>query len=172
MKTKITASLILIILLGTTAVLAGDKAELKWRKFDAGVAEAKKAKKKILIDVYTDWCKWCKKLDSEVYTDPKVVDYLNKYYIPVKVNGEGKENLKYKGETITESGLTQSFGVTGFPTILFMDSNGDAINKLGSFVPADRFLLIIQYIGGEHYKKISFEEFTKNKGVQPKKNPY
>ena len=171
MKTIKTLLILLVILISTTGSKAGEKLELKWRKFDTGIAEAKKAKKKILVDVYTDWCKWCKKLDAEVYTDAKVVDYVNKNYIPIKINGESKEKLVYKGESTTEAGLSQMFGVTGFPTILFLDSNGDAINKLGSFVPADQFLPIIQYIGGDHYKKISFDEFTKQKDVLGKKKP-
>jgi thioredoxin-related protein len=171
MKMIKTILMLLVILIFATGIKAGEKSELKWRKFDTGVAEAKKAKKKILIDVYTDWCKWCKKLDAEVYTDAKIVEYVNKNYIPIKVNGESKEKLIYKGESMTEAGLTQSFGITGFPTILFLESNGDAINKLGSFVPADQFLKIIQYIGGDHYKKISFDEFLQNKDAHPKINP-
>ena len=171
MKTNRLTLIILTILIGLVSAKAGDKLEVKWRKFDAGVAEAKKANKKILIDVYTDWCKWCKKLDAEVYTDPKVVEYMNKNFIPIKMNGESKDKVNYKGKSMMEGELSQGFGVTGFPTIFFLDPNSEPINKLGSFVPADQFLPIIQYIGGDHYKKISFDEFTKQKGTAEKKKP-
>lgn len=154
----------LLTILITITGLAGDKIELKWKNFDVGISEAKQTKKKILLDVYADWCKWCKKLDAEVYAEPKVAAYLNKHYILIKVNGESNNKLTYKNEKMTEQQLSQGFGVTGFPTIIFLESNGDAIDKLGGFVPADRFLPILQYIGEDHYQKMKWDEFLKKKG--------
>jgi len=155
--------LISIAFIFTHFSIAGDKVDLKWRKFDEGVAEAKKTKKKILLDVYADWCKWCKKLDAEVYTDSKVASYLNKYYVLIKVNGESNDRLTHKNQRMTEEQLARVFGVTGFPTIIFLDSNAEIIDKLGGFVAADRFLPIIQYIGEDYYKKMKWDEFLEKK---------
>ncbi|MBI5477135.1 MAG: thioredoxin fold domain-containing protein [Ignavibacteriales bacterium] len=143
-------------------VFAGGKTEPKWYKYDAGVIEANKTNKKILLDVYTDWCKWCKKLDAEVYGNDKVTEYLNKHFISIKINGESESTLKYKGKTISEQQLAGMLGVTGFPTIMFLDSKGEPIDKLGGFVPADKFLPIIKFLGEDHYKKISWDEFYKD----------
>ncbi|MDI6766419.1 MAG: thioredoxin fold domain-containing protein [Bacteroidota bacterium] len=138
---------------------ANNKIELKWKKYDVGLAEAKKAKKKIIVDVYTDWCKWCKKLDKEVYADDSVAAYLQKQYILVKVNGESSTQIKYKGKQLTEMQLTQLLKVTGFPAIIFLDTSGEVIDRISGFVPADRFLPIVRYIGEDHYKKMTWEEF-------------
>ncbi len=155
--------LILITLSFAQFCTSGDKVDLKWKKFDEGVIEAKKTKKKILLNVYADWCKWCKKLDAEVYTDPKVASYLNKYYILIKVNGESNDKVTHKNQRMTEEQLSRVFGVTGFPTIIFLDHNAEVIDKLSGFVAADRFLPIIQYIGEDYYKKMKWDEFFEKK---------
>lgn len=151
------------------SVHAGDKTEIKWRKFDSGLAEAKKMNKKVFIDVYTDWCKWCKKLDAEVYSDQKVVDYINKYYIPVKMNGESNESVKFKDQSFTEATLSQAFGVSGFPTLIFLAANGDPIEKIGSYLPTDQFLQVAEFIGEDHYKKTKWDDFVKQKSPPIKK---
>jgi thioredoxin-related protein len=155
-------SIITFIFIISAYSLAGNKVELKWHKYNEGIAEAKKSNKKILLDVYTDWCKWCKKLDVEVYENDKVAAYLKKYYVLIKVNGEGSEKLKFKDNEISETQFTGAMGVTGYPTMFFLDSKGDQIDKLASFVTADKFLPIIKFFGEDHYKKENWEAFYKN----------
>ncbi len=138
---------------------AGNKIELKWKKYDAGLAEAKKAKKKIIVDVYTDWCRWCKKLDKEVYANDSVAAYLEKQYILVKVNGESGEKVKYKGKQLTEMQLTQMLKVSGFPAIIFLDSSGEVIDRISGYVPPERFLPIAKYLGEDHFKKMTWDEY-------------
>jgi len=150
-------------------VHAGGNTELKWRKFNAGLSEAKKTKKKIFVDVYTDWCKWCKKLDAEVYSDQKVVDYINKYYIPVKMNGESSDSVHFKNQSFTEATLSQAFGVSGFPTLIFLASNGEPIDKIGSFLPKDQFLQVAEFIGEDYYKNKKWDDFIKQKGTPESK---
>ncbi|CUT04904.1 DUF255 domain-containing protein, partial [Candidatus Kryptobacter tengchongensis] len=68
----------IILILLTAIFFAGltfniqDKKELKWYSFSDGLKLAKSENKKVLIDVYTDWCEWCKKMDEEVYTNSTV----------------------------------------------------------------------------------------------------
>jgi thioredoxin-related protein len=163
----------LLILLASVftfiSVHAGGKTEIKWRKFNTGLAEAKKTNKKVFIDVYTDWCKWCKKLDAEVYSDQTVIDYINKHYVPVKMNGESNDSVHFKDQSFTESTLSQAFGVTGFPTLIFLASNGDPINKLGSYLPKEQLLQIAEYIGEDYYKNKTWDDFVKQNNA-PTKN--
>ena len=136
------------------------KTELKWRTFDAGSAEARKTGKKILLDIYTDWCVWCKRLDQNVYADPAVAGYLEKYYIPVKLNAESDAKVHYKDTSFSSSQFAQGvLQVTGYPTIYFLDANGEPINRLGGYVDAGKFLPIIRFIGEDYYKKMKWEEF-------------
>lgn len=160
----------LFIFMSTVSGFAGDKTELQWRSFDAGLAEAKASHKKILLDVYTDWCGWCKKLDKEVYSNQKVATYLAKAYIPVKLNAESAKKLSYKDKAHSETELARAFGVQSYPTIIFLDSDGEPINSLGGYVDADRFLPIVQYIGDDHYKTMTWDEYKSKNGLDKEKS--
>lgn len=161
--------LALFIIIGSVFGVAGDKTELQWRSFDAGLAEAKASHKKILLDIYTDWCGWCKKLDSDVYSNQKVAAYLAQAYIPVKLNAESSKKLSYKEKAQSEMELARAFGVQGYPTIIFLDSQGEPINSIGGYVNADRFLPIAQYIGDDQYKTMTWDEYKSKNGLDKEK---
>ena len=161
MKRLVTVVLFLAAASGT--LLAGGP---KWRTFDAGLAEARMTHKKVLVDVYTDWCKWCKKLDADTYSNSKVLAYLEKTYVPVKMNGEGMGKVAYKELKGTETDLTRAFGVRGFPTIIFLDSDGEMITQIATYLDADRFLPVIKFIGDDKYKTMSFDDYTKGAAKQ------
>jgi len=165
MKTLIAG---LLILLSIAGAFAGDKNELRWRSFDEGTAEAKEKHKKILLDVFTDWCGWCKKLDRDVYSDKDVSAYINQFYVPVKLNAESAKQLTYNNTLSTEQGLATTFGVRSYPTILFLDPLGKPINALGGYVDAPKFLTIIKYIGSDRYKTTSWEDYRKENEPAPK----
>ncbi len=62
--------------------------QIQWMKFEEAVAANANNPKMILVDVYTDWCGWCKKMDKDTFTDPRVVAHLKKNFYAVKLNAE------------------------------------------------------------------------------------
>src|SRR4051812_22903851 len=50
-------------------------------------------KKKVFIDVYTQWCGWCKRMDASTFEDPSVVAYMNTHFYPVKLDAEVKDTI-------------------------------------------------------------------------------
>lgn len=132
---------------------------ISWLAFDEAVTIAKRDNKKVLLDVYTDWCGWCKKMDSEVYTDPAVINALSASFVAVKLNAESSKPFMFQGRSLTEETFAAGAGVTGYPTTIFLDSESTPITLLPGFVPAERFAHILKYIGENHYKTLSFEEF-------------
>ena len=67
-----------------SATLNNKPAEgIKWLTIEQAAERMKKEPRKIVIDVYTDWCGWCKKMDKNTFTDPKVVALVNKDYYAV-----------------------------------------------------------------------------------------
>ena len=106
-------------------------AELQWQNdYDKALATAKTDKKIVMVDVYTDWCGWCKKLDKDVYANAEVKAKLAKDFVPLKINPEkSKKNLE----------LARSFGTRGYPHIVFLDASGKKISEIGGYVPADKF---------------------------------
>jgi thioredoxin-related protein len=137
-----------------------------WESFDAGLAKAKAQNKMILVDIYTDWCSWCKKMDANTYTNPKVKDYLKKNYTIIKLNAEGTTPIMYKGQKMSPAEFAQGMGVTGYPATLFMKSNGDGITLVPGYAEADKFMQILTYIGESRFEKQKFEEYLKEKGVK------
>jgi len=123
---------------------APPKADLPWaRTFSEAVARARAEKKLVMVDVYTDWCFWCKKLDEDTYPDPRVIKKAAQF-VAVKINAEteGKENKD----------VAERYKVEGFPTILFLDPGAGAEPKVeakvGGYMPpgafADRLDAIVE----------------------------
>jgi len=136
----------------------------QWKSFSDGLATAKSQNKKIMVDVYTDWCGWCKKLDAEVYSEDKVKDYLDRHFISVKLNAESMKKHHFNGGEYSEAEIAQMFGVTAYPTIIFMNPDGKGITMLPGFVPAETFINVLTYIKEDYYKTMKWDEFLAKKG--------
>src|SRR6266436_2389769 len=105
---------ITVTILGFLALSAGVSAAVDWgHDYDAALEKAKKDKKLVMVDLYTDWCGWCKKLDKDTYSDKDVAAKLAKDFIAVKVNPEkSQRNAK----------LSRDFGTTATPHIVFVEA--------------------------------------------------
>src|SRR5512141_1409648 len=99
------------LLLPTSALAAPG-----WRGWDAGLAEAGRTGRPVLVDVYTDWCGWCKRMDRDVYARSDVSEYLNAHFVMVRLNAESDERVNYAGRVLTGRTLAGGFQVTGYPT--------------------------------------------------------
>ncbi len=138
---------------------------LKWTNFTEGVKEAKAMNKKVLIDVYTDWCGWCKKMESDTYSDQKVKDYLVKNFVLVRLNAESNDKEMIDTTEITDAQLASAFRVNGYPTTIFLQSDGHPITAAPGYMGPAKFLNVLEFIGGNFYQKMGFEQFLKSKGV-------
>src|SRR3954454_9110641 len=72
---------------------------VKWMSFEQAVEKSKSEKRKIFIDVYTDWCGWCKVMDQKTFTDPAVAKLLNEKFYAVKFNAEQRDDVKFHDTT-------------------------------------------------------------------------
>ncbi len=101
--------LLLLIVSVTYNTLAQNKiaegnSDIKWYTIEEAEKLFNKSPRPIFIDTYTDWCGWCKKMDSETFTDPVIADILNTKFYPVKFNAEGKESVTFMGQTFINDG--------------------------------------------------------------------
>ena len=132
MKQIITSIIICLLASGAWAK------DIDWQKnYDSALEKAKKEKKLVLVDIYTDWCGWCKKLDRDTYSDKDVQAKLAKDFIAVKVNPEKSSEGKK---------LQQQFGVRGFPYIAFVDADGKKISQISGYLPAAAFLQQLEQV--------------------------
>ena len=142
---------------------AGEKSQLRWMSFDDGIAEAKKTGKKVMIDVYTDWCSWCKKMDKDTYADGGITEYLNKKYVAIKLDAESGNRIQYRGKSYTEQELAGEFGISGYPSIIFLAHDGEPITVYPGYADAGKFKLVLSFIAEDHYKSTKFQDYMGSK---------
>jgi thioredoxin-related protein len=151
------------ILFGFLAVLlfSGQAIYSQQFSFDDGLKAAKKEHKKVIVDIYTDWCGWCKKMDREAYSDADIQRIIKDNFIYVKLNAEGNEVHSYNGKSYTDGELAEYFQVTGYPTTVFLDSKGKVIefdydktkmNNLPGYYETKDFKKVLEYIRDGKYK--------------------
>lgn len=142
---------------------------VKWYTIQDAFTLAKKEPRKILIDVYTDWCSWCKVMDSKTFSNQVIADYLNKNFYPVKFNAEQKEDVFIYGKTykFVTSG-TRGYhelaaellnGQLGYPSVVFLDEQTKMIQPVQGYIQAKQFDEIVKFIGGDFYKNQKWEDF-------------
>jgi uncharacterized protein YyaL (SSP411 family) len=96
--------------------------ELKWLGWNEGYDLAKKKNKIAVVDVYTDWCGWCKVMDRETFAKPEVIDLINKEFVPVKFNPEAQGSYTFNGKQYTGSELAALISnnqLSGYPSTVF-----------------------------------------------------
>lgn len=140
-------------------------AATQWAAWDSGLAQARSQGRYVLVDVYTDWCGWCKRMDSDVYSRADVSSYLAEKFVSIKLDAESDEVVHHQGHTLSASELASAFGVTGYPATLFLTSDGKLVTNLPGYLPPARFLLVLRYIGDGHMDRgVSFEDYEAQAG--------
>lgn len=92
--------------------------------------KAKKDKKLVFVDMYADWCAPCKVMDDELYMNEDFSDIINKDFISYKVDVENENG----------SNLGTIFSVNVLPTILFLDSEGNVLERSDGALSHSQFL--------------------------------
>jgi thioredoxin-related protein len=129
--------------------------------FDEALKLAKEQNKKVIVDVYTDWCGWCKKMDRDAYSNNDVKDLIDEDFVYVKLDAESSSMNTYKGKSFSGADLASYFQVTGYPTHVFLEPDGTLIefnynkykmNNIPGYFNASDFKKILEFIKEEKYK--------------------
>lgn len=159
----------IIIILG---VQQAGAQEVEWISFEEAVARSEKKPKKILIDIYTDWCGWCKKMDRDAYSNEKIAKYINDNYYAVKFNAEQTESIEFDGHTfkfiaqgnrgVHELAAALTNNKLSYPTTVFMDEDLRIIQPIPGYMNAQSLDPILKYIGENSFKDTKWEDFQKD----------
>jgi uncharacterized protein YyaL (SSP411 family) len=134
MKTIVKYTLFLFPLLTLVSFAPqATKEELKWYSWNEGYEKAVKDGKIVLVDAYTDWCGWCKRMDKDTYSNAEVIKKINAHFIPIKFNPE-IQGVTYKvgDQTYTPAQLHYMLSrgeSTGYPTTYYIYPK-----KMGVFI--------------------------------------
>lgn len=80
------------------------QSQIKWMTWEQAIAANTKVDKPIFVDVYTDWCGWCKRMDATTFMHPEIVKYMNEHYYSVKFNAERTDTIQFSGQTFVNEG--------------------------------------------------------------------
>lgn len=138
-------------------------ARLAWSELAPALAEAKRLNKPLLVDVYTEWCGWCKRMDKTTYGHPDVRDYVARSFVTAKVDAEDdRRRATYLGESRSYRQFADGFRISGYPTTLFLEPDGSLITQLPGYVKPEPFLDVLHYIGEGHYRTQSWEAYSRD----------
>ena len=166
-KIKTSIILVLIPLLFGSFSKNSVPSTLKWISFEEAVALQAKEPRKILIDVYTDWCGWCKKMDKYTYTDESVIKNLETNYYLVRFNAEQKEDIVYKDKVFkfkteykaNELAVSLLNGQMSYPSTVFLDENMNMLTVVPGYLTPKDINPILKYFGENIYRVKNWKEY-------------
>lgn len=164
--------LILFVLTSSIVVKAQDK--INWISLNKALELQKENPKKIMMDVYTNWCGPCKMLDKYTFQNKDVVAYVNEHYYAVKFNGEGDEIINFKGNVFNNPNYKASkanrrnsshqfadfMRIQAYPTIAFLNEEANFIIPLtGYYKPRELEFYLKLLVKDQHTKFTTQKEF-------------
>lgn len=145
--------------------------EINWISFEEAIALNKKTPKPIIVDVYTDWCHWCKVMDKKTYTDNTIVEYINTNFYAVKFNAEQKEPITFNGTTFNfiPSGRRGHHefadailkGKLSYPSTVFFNKEQQWVYMAPGYLKTPLMEKLINFMHKEIYIKKDWETFEK-----------
>lgn len=149
-----------------------EPAGIQWLTWEEMVERSRKESRKVVVDVYTDWCGWCKRMDATTFNEAEVARYINERYYAVKFDAEQKQDIAFKGQTyrFVKNGMrgyhelaaeiTQ--GRLSYPTIVFLDEQLDVIQSIPGYRDATEFETILTYFGDNNHQKVPWDTYQRN----------
>ncbi len=145
--------------------------KINWLSIEEVEAAIAKEPRKVLIDVYTDWCGWCKRMDATTFRDKELVDYLNANFYCVKFDGEDKNEIQYRGYQFSyvkkgrrgynELAYELLRGKMSYPSLVLLDENLDILQPFKGYRTAQELLPIVTFLGEELYKSTTWDDYMK-----------
>ena len=148
--------------------------EIKWISFEEAMVLSQKEPRKVIIDVFTDWCGWCKKMDVATFQHPVIAAYVSEKYYAVRLNAEQTAPIKVGDRTYKfipgpegrrgyhELAAELLGNKMSYPTIVFLDDNFNLIQALSGYRGPEDIEPIIKFFGSNAYANQSWEIFSKD----------
>jgi thioredoxin 1 len=138
----------LLIWVVAVPVTAAD--QIKWYSHEEGTALGVSESKKVFINFYADWCKFCKTMDRLTFQDAGIVSYLNTYFISIKVDVE------------REKPIAEKYNINPLPDCWFLSEKGDVIGNRPGYLSAEDLMPILQFVKTESFLTMSYQEFKES----------
>jgi thioredoxin-related protein len=159
-----------LFLFSFTKVKSTGKEKINWLTMDEVNVKMKSDPKPVIIDLYTDWCYWCKVMDKKTYTNSKVISYINQHFYAVKLNAETKDAVKWdnknyvynSGNKVNDFALYVTQGQLAFPNTVIFPEMQNPPAAIPGFMEPKEIEVILKYFGEGIYKKQNFNQYSAN----------
>jgi thioredoxin-related protein len=151
--------------LNKTTPAVRESKKINWMSFNQAYELNQKAPRKIIIDVYTGWCGWCKVMDQRTFTQPAIIDYVNEHFYAVKLDAEQDADITVAGQTFRKQGTAHELAINllqgkmSYPSTVFLDEKMAMIQPIAGYLEPRMFHQIITYFGGNFQTKEPFDAF-------------
>ncbi len=113
---------------------------INWRNWgESAFDEAKRSGKPVLLSISAVWCHWCHAMDSRTYSDPRVIEIINRDYIPIRVDTDREPDINIR------------YNMGGWPSTVFLTSDKDVMTG-ATYMPPDQMLIVLDRV------KIAYSE--------------
>jgi thioredoxin-related protein len=140
--------------------------------WEEAFAKNEKAPRKLFIDVYTQWCGWCKKMEGSTFKEDHIAKFINENYYPVRFDAEFKNPIVFNGTTYNyvktlkggyhELAYYILQGNLSYPTLVFLDEKLNIIQSIPGFQGTQDFEMILHYFAGDFHKTTPWRKYVKN----------
>lgn len=144
-------------------------AGIQWLSIEEAQEAVLEEPRKIIVDVYTNWCGWCKRMDKNTFQNPVIANYINEHYYAVKLNAEQRDSIQFNGRTYRfvkkgrrgyhELAAALLNGKMSYPTVVYLNENLELLQPVPGYMDAVQFEKVIAFFGEDHFRSGSFEDF-------------
>lgn len=154
--------------IASTSTSVVDDKEVRWMNIDEVQVAMKKQPKMVWIDVYTDWCGWCKRMDKTTFSNPNVIKYLNEHFYAVKLDAEQQSDIRFMGKMypFVATERANAFatellkGQMSYPTSVFMEPNFQNAMPIPGYQDVKNMEMILKYLAQGLYKNTPFDKYA------------
>ena len=145
--------------------------EIHWiTSIDELQEKMRKEPRKVIVDMYTAWCGWCKRMDAATYTNPSLIKYVNNNYYAVKFDAERQDTIRFQDKLyfFFPEYKANGFAIElmkssmSYPTTVFMLENFQSPTPIPGYYDVKDMERFLTYFGDNAYRRMSFEDYKKS----------